>query len=76
MNNPPSLLLSVIPVASCGSLTKCLYKLYRIKYIDVYIPETRVLIEQKSIDKDLDRKMPQSDSSMRTPFEHIKHSGF
>ncbi len=39
------------------------------KYIDVYIPETRVLIEQKSIDKDLDRKMPQSDSSMRTPFE-------
>lgn len=39
------------------------------KYIDVYIPETRVLIEQKSIDKDLDRKMPQSDGSMRTPFE-------
>ena len=39
------------------------------KYIDVYIPETRVLIEQKSIDKDLNRKMPQSDGSMRTPFE-------
>ncbi len=39
------------------------------KYIDVYIPETRVLIEQKSIDKDLDRKMPQSDGFMRTPFE-------
>lgn len=39
------------------------------KYIDVYIPETRVLIEQKSIDKDLDKKMPQSDGSMRTPFE-------
>ena len=39
------------------------------KYIDVYIPETRVLIEQKSIDKDLGRKMPQSDGSMRTPFE-------
>jgi len=39
------------------------------KYIDVYIPETRVLIEQKSIEKDLDRKMPQSDGSMRTPFE-------
>ena len=30
MNNPPSLLLSVIPVASCGSLTECLHKLYRI----------------------------------------------
>jgi len=39
------------------------------KYIDVYIPETRVLIEQKSIDKDLDKKLPQSDGSMRTPFE-------
>lgn len=39
------------------------------KYIDVYIPETRVLIEQKSIDKDLDKKMPQSDGSMRTSFE-------
>ena len=39
------------------------------KFIDVYIPETRVLIEQKSIDKDLDKKMPQSDGSMRTPFE-------
>lgn len=39
------------------------------KYIDVYIPETRVLIEQKSIDKDLNKKMPQSDGSMRTPFE-------
>ena len=39
------------------------------KFIDVYIPETRVLIEQKSIDKDLDKKMPQSNGSMRTPFE-------
>lgn len=39
------------------------------KFIDVYIPETRVLIEQKSIDKDLSKKVPQSDGSMRTPFE-------
>lgn len=39
------------------------------KFIDVYIPETRVLIEQKSIDKDLSKKMQQSDGSMRTPFE-------
>lgn len=39
------------------------------KFIDVYIPETRVLIEQKSIDKDLNKKMQQSDGSMRTPFE-------
>lgn len=39
------------------------------KFIDVYIPETRVLIEQKSIDKDLHKKALQSDGSMRTPFE-------
>ncbi|MCM1527768.1 MAG: hypothetical protein NC091_11025 [Bacteroides sp.] len=39
------------------------------KFIDVYIPETRVLIEQKSIDKDLDKKMSQSDGILRTPFE-------
>lgn len=39
------------------------------KYIDAYIPETRVLIEQKSIDRDLNTKMLQSDGSKRTPFE-------
>ena len=39
------------------------------KFIDVYIPETRVLIEQKSIDKDLSKKAQQSDGTMRTPFE-------
>lgn len=39
------------------------------KFIDAYIPETRVLIEQKSIDKDLSKKAQQSDGSMRTPFE-------
>lgn len=39
------------------------------KYIDVYIPETRVLIEQKSFDKPLDKKYLQSDGSMMTPFE-------
>ena len=39
------------------------------KFIDVYISETRVLIEQKSIDKDLSKKAQQSDGTMRTPFE-------
>ncbi len=43
------------------------------KFIDVYIPETRVLIEQKSIDKELDRKTRQSDGSMRTPFEQARN---
>lgn len=39
------------------------------KFIDVYIPETRVLIEQKSITKELDQKIPQSGGLMMTPFE-------
>ena len=39
------------------------------KFIDVYIPETRVLIEQKSVTKELDQKITQSDGSMMTPFE-------
>ncbi len=43
------------------------------KFIDVYIPETRVLIEQKSIDKELDRKIQQSDGSTRTPFEQARN---
>lgn len=43
------------------------------KFIDVYIPETRVLIEQKSIDKEPDRKIQQSDGSMRTPFEQARN---
>lgn len=43
------------------------------KFIDVYIPETRVLIEQKSFDKPLDRKYPQSDGSMMTPFEQARN---
>lgn len=45
----------------------------QVKFIDAYIPETRVLIEQKSIEKDLDRRMPQSDKTMRTPFEQARN---
>lgn len=40
-----------------------------IKHIDAYIPKTKVLIEQKSKDKPLDKKYPQSDGSMKTPYE-------
>lgn len=39
------------------------------KFIDVYIPETRTLIEQKSIDKDLNKKYQQSGGAMMTPYE-------
>ena len=41
-------------------------------FIDAYIPETRVLIEQKGADIDLQKKAKQSDDSMLTPFEQAK----
>lgn len=37
------------------------------KYIDAYIPETRVLIEQKDISKSLPKPARQSDGAMLTP---------
>ena len=41
-------------------------------FIDVYIPSTRVMIEQKSIDKDLSRPIRQSDGSLLTPMQQLK----
>ena len=36
-------------------------------YIDIYIPATKVLIEQKSITKDLNKGYVQSDEQILTP---------
>ena len=41
-------------------------------FIDVHIPSTRVLIEQKSIDKDLRAPVPQSGGGKLTPFQQGK----
>lgn len=41
-------------------------------YIDVYIPSTKVLIEQKSIDKDLNKGYKQSDEQTLTPYQQAK----
>lgn len=41
-------------------------------FIDGYIPSTHVLIEQKSIDKDLRKAIRQSDGSLLTPFQQAK----
>ncbi|MBQ9418347.1 MAG: hypothetical protein IJU19_07210, partial [Bacteroidales bacterium] len=41
-------------------------------FMDVYLPATRVLIEQKSIDKDLGTPIHQSDGAMLTPFQQAK----
>ena len=41
-------------------------------FIDGHIPSTRVLIEQKSIDKDLRKGILQSDGSVLNPFQQAK----
>ncbi|MBQ6509186.1 MAG: class I SAM-dependent DNA methyltransferase [Flexilinea sp.] len=42
------------------------------KFIDAYIPETKVLIEQKSFGIRLDKKIPQSGGIELTPYEQAK----
>ena len=47
-------------------------KLSSTSFIDAYIEPTKVLIEQKSIEKDLRKAIPQSDGSLLTPFQQAK----
>ena len=42
------------------------------KFIDAYIPQTKVIIEQKEIKKDLDVASKQSDGNNLTPFEQAQ----
>ena len=41
-------------------------------FIDAYIPLTKVLIEQKKIDKDFRKPIRQSDGTLLTPFQQAK----
>ncbi len=41
-------------------------------FIDAYIPETKILIEQKSSDVDLRKETKQSDGAMLTPYRQAK----
>ena len=41
-------------------------------FIDAYIPETKVMIEQKSLDIDLNKQAKQSDGSMLSPYQQAK----
>lgn len=41
-------------------------------FIDGYINATKVMIEQKSIDKDLRKPIRQSDDTLLTPFQQAK----
>lgn len=43
-------------------------------FIDGYISATHVLIEQKSIDKDLRNGIRQSDGELLTPFQQAKNT--
>lgn len=47
-------------------------KLDHTSFIDGYIPQTKVLIEQKSIDKDLRAPIKQSDGTFLNPFQQAK----
>ena len=47
-------------------------KLDNTSFIDGYIETTHVLIEQKSIDKDLNKPIKQSDGTLLTPFQQAK----
>ena len=47
-------------------------KLSHTSFIDAYIPHTKVMIEQKGIDKDLRASVLQSDGSSLTPFQQAK----
>ena len=47
-------------------------KLDNTSFIDGIIPSTHVLIEQKSIDKDLRKPIKQSDGSLLSPFQQAK----
>lgn len=47
-------------------------KMDHTSYIDGYIPTTHVLIEQKSMDKDLTKAIRQSDGTLLSPFQQAK----
>ena len=47
-------------------------KVDKTNFIDGHIPSTRVLIEQKSLDKDLRKGIVQSDGTVQNPFQQAK----
>ena len=47
-------------------------ELEHVSFIDGYIPSTRTVIEQKSVDVNLDKAVLQSDGQLMTPYEQAK----
>ena len=46
-------------------------KMDRTSYIDGYIPTNHLLIEQKSMDKDLTKAIRQSEGTLLSPFQQL-----
>jgi type I restriction-modification system DNA methylase subunit len=69
-----SLLGDVLGVKNAGQIINFeeQVKLDNTSFIDGHISETNVLIEQKSINKDLRKPIKQSDGSLLTPFQQAK----
>ena len=64
-------------VLGITSPTQCIefekrVELEHVSFIDGYIPSTRTLIEQKSVDVNLDKAVVQSDGQLMTPYEQAK----
>ncbi len=66
------LLTEVLGVANASSWLTFEQHVPHIGFIDARIPRTKVLLEQKSADKDLTTPTPQSDGSLLTPFLQAK----
>ena len=47
-------------------------KVDKTNFIDVHLPQTKIIIEQKSLGKDLRAPIKQSDGSLLTPFQQAK----
>lgn len=68
------LLHDVLEVDSPGEIIEFekRVELSHVSFIDAYIPQTGIIIEQKSIDVNLDSPAKQSDGTLTTPFEQAK----
>lgn len=69
-------LLEILGVEQPSVFIKYEYQVRRTdggtSFVDGFIPSTHVIIEQKSIDKDLDAPIKQSDGTWQTPFQQAK----
>ena len=68
------LLQTVYGVENPASYIECevQVQLENTSFIDIYLPATKVMIEQKSINKDLSKAIRQSDGTMLTPLQQLK----